>query len=203
MLFSSLLADASKHIFNSLFVALIETVGSFYFPALFSSGCCLEVIRNFLDSFVCLFFHCLTSFWGTWPAYCLSSLLPVRIPICYNCSHLWSRFPSCRREDHHCNRMFYMFYLPSVFLLGHHLGLVLTVISVECLSVLQINVSAGQLTCSLTSGCLQYQWLGLPFISWNSVFSHSLHFGAIFDLPPFCLIHRRYHNPQPFLSYLL
>ena len=29
----------------------------------------------------------------------------------------------------------------------------------------QINVSAGQLTCSLTSGCLQYQRLGLPFIS--------------------------------------
>lgn len=51
------------------------------------------------------------------------------------------------------------------FLLGHHLGLVLIVISVEYLSVLQINVSAGQLTCSLTSGCLQYQRLGLPFIS--------------------------------------
>ncbi|MFR5409522.1 MAG: hypothetical protein ACLTGY_13045, partial [Blautia faecis] len=51
------------------------------------------------------------------------------------------------------------------FLLGHHLGLVLIVISVEYLSVLQINVSAGQLTCALTSGCLQYQRLGLPFIS--------------------------------------
>ena len=91
---------------------------------------------------------CFTSLLEIWPLFALS----IPVAICHRYVHPPPGTLSFRTGHCRCPYSSCRFYLPFFALLGHHLGLVLIVISLACLSVLQINVSAGQLTCALTSG---------------------------------------------------